>query len=174
MSYTDRQILKNRQQGQAQTYGAVDPNTAVAQAHSYLLSFTKAADDGSASTTTAETYTGKRIPYQSLLKSLNYIETSSTGVTASDTLFVTVTISVRDKTAANPLVIATLVTKITGGSGNLAQGVPYSMPLTVANVVIAAGSTVTYAIAKASTGTVFTAGEFVLELEAIGPAIGGT
>lgn len=172
MSYTDRQILKYRQQGQAQTYGAVDPNTAVAQSHSYFHAFTKATDDAMASTTTAETYLGTRIPYQSLLKSVYFTPTSATGLTASDTVFVTVTISVRDKTAANPLVIATLITKVV--LGNLVQGVPVLLTPTAANAVIAAGGTLTYAIAKASTGTIFPAGVFAIELEAIGPAIGGT
>lgn len=175
MSYTDRQILKNRQQGQAQTYGAVDPNTAVAQMHSYLVNFSKSADDASASTTTAETYTGKVVKYKSLLKSVEYRATTG-GITSSDTLFITVTVSVRDSTGANAVTVATLTTKTTagGGSGDVTQGAATPLVLSLANVVIPAGSTVTYTVAKASTGTILRAGEFVLELEAIGPGIGGT
>lgn len=163
---TDTEIMKARLAGQAQSYGLSTDSAAITEAgkvHTYHRAFDKAADDAMASTTTAETYLGRRIPYRSWLKSIYYTPTTG-GITASDTVNITVTISVRDSAGANKTTIATLTTTTTS-SGSLTQGVPKALVLTSANVIIAAGSTLTYEVAKTSTGTILRAGEFILELE---------
>ena len=166
-TYTDREILKNREAGTAADYNmAADPATTVAQAHSYFLVIAdKSADDAMASTTTAEAYTGIVIPYASRIKNIWYVATTG-GITANDTTYATITISKRDSTGANPLAVATLTTTTTS-SGNITQGAPKALVRTVANVDCTALSTLTYTIAKASTGVVVRAGKFVVELECI-------
>ena len=49
---TDIEIIKYRDAGRAQTYGASDPNAAVRQQNTYFVQFSKASDDAMASTTT--------------------------------------------------------------------------------------------------------------------------
>lgn len=164
MSYTDREIIKNRDAGRAQSYGCADPIGEVAKQNSYFVNFTKAADDGSASTATSEVYTGKAVTFKARLKSLRYTATTG-GITASDADNATITIYKRDSAAANQLAIASLTTNVAQGS--VVQGTKTLMTLTAANVIIDADSTITFAIAKTGSGVVVRAGEFTLELEAV-------
>ncbi len=118
-----------------------------------------------ASTTTSETYTGKMVPHKSRIKAVYYVATTG-GVTADATNYATVTISKRDSAAANPLAVATLTTTI-ASSGNITQGAPKALVLTDANIIVDALSTLTFTVAKAGTGVVLRAGEFVVELERV-------
>lgn len=74
-------------------------------------------------------------------------------LTASDTLFVTITINKRTA-AGSPVVIASVTTKTTGsgGSGNWVAWTPVNIPV-VAGATVAAGDIITIAITHASTGT---------------------
>lgn len=165
-TYTDREIIKARQAGQAQSYGLSSLETAIQQTHSYFLVIAdKSADDAMASTTTSETYTGVVVPYAARVKNIYYVATTGS-ITADNTNYATVTIYKRDSAAANQLAVATLTTTITS-SGNITQGAPKALVRTVANVDVAALSTLTFAITKAGTGVVFRGGKFVVELEQI-------
>jgi acyl-CoA synthetase (AMP-forming)/AMP-acid ligase II len=162
---TDIEIIKYRDAGRAQTYGASDPNAAVRQQNTYFVHFSKASDDAMASTTTSETYTGKIIPHKARIRSIYYVATTG-GITADNTNYATVTVSKRDSAAANQLTVATLTTTITS-SGNVTQGAPKALVLTDANIIVDALSTLTFTIAKAASGVVVRAGEFVVELERV-------
>jgi hypothetical protein len=174
-TYTDTEILKNRQTGQAETYGMTTPATATAGApaeikklHSLLVTFSKAADDAMASTATAETYTGKSVPWLTRLNNVRIVATTG-GVATDNTNNMTLTIYKRDSAGANQLAIAVYTSNVAGGA--LTQGVPKVLGpttgLTVANTIITADSTFTYAITKAGTGVVMRACEVILELEKI-------
>lgn len=160
---TDRELLKAQEAGVAGTVGATDPIGEVAKIHSYTVSFSKASDDAMASTTTSETYTGIYIPYKCRLKSVTYSATTG-GITADNTNYATVTVSKRDSAAANLTTIATLTTTITS-SGNITQGAGKACVVTGSAVIITAGSTITFSIAKAGSGVVVRAGTVTLELE---------
>ena len=162
---TDIEIIKYRDAGRAQTYGASDPNAAVRQQNTYFVSYTKASDDAMASTTTSETYTGTVIPHKSRVRAVYYVATTG-GITANDSTYATVTLNKRDSAAANKLAVATLTTTTTS-SGDVTQGAPKALVLTDANIIVDALSTLTFEIAKASTGVVVRAGVFVVELERV-------
>jgi hypothetical protein len=162
---TDMQIIKYRDAARAQTYGCTDPNTAVAQQNTFFVTFSKSSDDGMASTTTSETYTGKAVLHKARLKKVYFCATTG-GITADASNYATVTIYKRDSAAANQLAIATLTTTV-ASSGNVTQGANIALVNTDANVVVDALSTITYAIAKTGTGVVFRAGEFILEFERV-------
>lgn len=165
MAYTDRELIKQQEAGQAATSGASDPIGEVAKVHSYWVAFSKSADDAMASTTTSETYTGVLVPVKSRLKSVKYVATTG-GITANATTYATITVNKRDSAAANKLAVASFATD-TVTTDDVTQGVPKEFDLTTANIIIAAGSTITYEIAKASTGVVVRAGTVTLELEAV-------
>ena len=161
---TDIEIIKYRDAGRAQTYGATDPNTAVRQQNTYFVTFAKAADDAMASTTTAETYTGKAIPHKARIRAIYYVATTG-GITSDPTNNATITLKTRDSAAANPLTVATYTSDTAGGS--VTQGAPFTMTLTAANVIVSALSTLTLTIAKGGSGVVVRAGEFIVELERV-------
>lgn len=162
---TDRAIMKQQEAGQLNTAGVSSPITAVAQAHSYTLSFSKASDDAMASTTTSETYTGLYVVYACRVKSVTYSATTG-GITADNTNYATVTVSKRDSAAANLTTVATLTTTATS-SGNITQGAGKALVLstTAGALDLAIGATFTYSIAKAGSGVVVRAGTFTVELE---------
>ena len=164
----DRRALKNEQAGALNTFSSggssvSDAVTTVGQAHTDQLTFSKAAADGMASTATAETYLGLYVPYDCTLTAAYFIPTSG-GLTADNTNFATITISKRDSAAANKTTIATITTTITS-SGNLTQGVAEPSVVAAGGVSIAAGSTITFEIAKSGSGVVVPAGLFTLLCE---------
>lgn len=162
VSYTDRQLLKRALVGLLASMGLTDAIAAVAQQNSDFFSFTKASDDGMASTATAETRTNIYLPRACILKSVAYVATTG-GITADATNNAVVTLSKRDKTGANLTTVATLTTNL--ALGNVVQDAAVQMTLTAANVAITLGSTLTYSIAKGGSGVVFRAGVFTVEVE---------
>lgn len=163
MAYTDRELLKQQESGALGTLGATNPIDTVGQAHATTFTFSKASDDGMASTTTSETFTGIYIPYKCKIRNVYYVATTG-GITADNTNFATVTVSKRDSAGANLTTVATLTTTITS-SGNITQGAGKALVLTAANIVCTAGSTITFSIAKAASGVVVRAGSFTVEVE---------
>lgn len=126
-------------------------------------SWGKAAADGMASTTTAETDCNQLVRYAGRLKTL-YIVCTGAALTADAANFATITVSKRDSAGANLTTLATLTTTI-ASSGNLAQRAPVAFVLTDANVDIAALSTLTFSIAKTGTGVVVPVSFFVAVVE---------
>lgn len=163
MAYTDRELLKQQEAGALATSGAADPIGTVAFSHTDSFAFSKASDDGMASTATTETRTGIYVPRKARLKNIWYVPTTG-GITADNTNFATVTVSSRDAAGANLTTVATLTTTITS-SGNLTQDVGAALVLATSAVIIAAGSTLTYSIAKSGSGVIVRAGSFTVDLE---------
>ncbi len=162
VSFTDRQLYKRAVVGLLASMGLVDAIALSAQASSDFFSFVKAADDGAASTTTAETHTNIYLKRACILKSVAYVATTG-GITADNTNNATVTLSKRDSAGANLTTVATLTTNTT--LGNIVQYAAVQMTLTAANVAVTAGSTLTYSVAKGGTGVVLRAGVFTAEVE---------
>lgn len=109
------------------------------------------AADAAASTTTAETLIG-RVPHACTVSAIKL--TGGAALTASDTTYATITIYARDTAGANQVTIATIVTKTTGssGTGNWTAFKPVTWT-TIANGSLPADYVLSYAVAKASTGT---------------------
>lgn len=163
---TDIQIIKERLSGQAGTYGlAASGVDGVDSLTNFVVSFSKGSDDAMASTTTAETYTGKFTYVKARLKAVYFVATTG-GITANGTNYATVTISKRDSAAANKLTVASFATD-TVTTDDVTQGAPKAFDLTAANIVVDALSTFTFEIAKAASGVVVRAGEFHLVLERV-------
>lgn len=105
------------------------------------------AGDAAASTTTAET----AIAYFKTAQTLSRLVIVPTGaVTASDTVYATITVSVRDGAGGAAATVATLITNV--ATGNWTAFVPKTMGA-LTNASIPAGGVLTYTVAKASTGT---------------------
>lgn len=163
VTYTDRQLLKRALVGLLAAMGLSDAIAEVGKSESTYFFWDKAADDGMASTTTSETFTGVYSKYAAILKSITYSPTTG-GVTADAANYATVTASKRDSAGANKTTLGTLTTTI-ASSGNLTQGAGKAFVLTNANVALSAGSTFTWEIAKTGTGVVMRAGRFTAEVE---------
>lgn len=163
VTYTDRQLIKKAESGNAVSLGLADPIGEVGNTHAAQFNFSKAADDGTAATTTAETFTGLYFPRACRLKSVTYVATTG-GVTADATNFATVTVSKRDSAGATPTTIATLTTTV-ASSGTITQGAGKALVLAGSAANITAGSTVTFSVAKSGTGVVLRAGMFTVEVE---------
>lgn len=161
---TDIEIIKQRQAGQAEGFGlAASPEDAIDKSLIFHVNFTKAAADGMASTTTAETFTGKTNGNVRVRLLAAYAVVTATGITADAANNATITISKRDSAAANKTSVATLITNI--ATGNLVIGAPKAMTITAtsaAEFIIAELSGFTYEIAKGGTGVVVPPTEFTL------------
>lgn len=127
-----------------------------------LFSFTVAAD-GAASTTTAETLLGELMPIASNISKI-YILPEGTA-TASDSVYATITIATRNSAGGGATTIVAVTTKVTGsgGTGDWAKWTQIDVG-TLASSAVAAYGIMTYAIAKASTGTQLPQFRIVVEL----------
>lgn len=109
------------------------------------MQFTKAAVDGAAGTTTAETIIGRACGAMPIGHTL-YLSPQA-ALTADNTNYATITISKRTA-GASKTTVATLTTQISGG-GSWVAFTPIEIPLTAA---VAAGDTLQIEIAKAASG----------------------
>jgi hypothetical protein len=89
-----------------------------------------------------------RIPNNATITSIKIVPTGA--VSANDTNYATITIARRDGAGGSPATISAPTTKITGGTGNWVAFT--TIDLTLANTYCAAGTVITYAIAKAAAG----------------------
>jgi len=95
-------------------------------------------------------------------------------VTANDTNYGTATLDKVDATGANAATIAASSTQTSGsgGSGSLTAHVPFTLPKTVANVILPSGWTLRIAVSKTGTGVAIAAAtsqayvEVIFECEA--------
>lgn len=177
---SDRGNLKAQQIGALQTFSTtgglslgattaatVDPYTTVGDAQSIFLTWTKAADDAMASTATAETFTGLFVPFACKYRKLTYSPTSG-ALTNDNTNNAVMTFNTRDLNGANLAVLTTLTTSITALGATIAQGQGVAaLPAGTVAASVAAGSTITYSIAKGGSGVVVRAGLFTLQLEPV-------
>lgn len=108
----------------------------------------KAAADGAAGTATAESV----IPRPMLAARVVGVEfVPAAAVTANDTDYATITVRKRDGAGGAASVIASVTTKITGGSGNWTAFVAVSLG-TITNADLLAGDILTVEITKAASG----------------------
>lgn len=153
---TDRAYLKQQHAAQLGTTPATDAKGTVDALHSDVFVFDKASADAMASTTTSETGTGIYIPAAATLLSVTFVPVSG-GLTADASNYATVTVSTRDSAGGTLTTVATLTTTI-ASSGNLTQHA--GKALVLSTPAIAAGSTITFSIAKTGTGVVVPSGRF--------------
>lgn len=103
------------------------------------------------------------VPGGITITSVKYVPSAS--LSASDTNYETLTVKKYDAAGANGATVASRTTKTTngGGSGNWTAFVGVSLTITAANAAVVTGGAVTFAFAKASSGTSVPVG--VLEIE---------
>lgn len=95
-------------------------------------------------------------PFSKGIKVLGVTVSLNVTATASDTLYATFTVAQRlSDGSGSATTIATQTTKTSGsgGLGSLTTLASYALPITAAAAVVPYGSSVTFALAKASTGT---------------------
>lgn len=116
------------------------------------------AQDGAAGTTTAETAVAMSVQKGKLVKAY-YVPAGA--VTAHDTNYATITVSRYTAAGGSKTTVASITTKITGGSGNWTAFVPVEITLAT-DTALEAGACLTYEIAKAASGVQLPAGSLVL------------
>lgn len=165
VTYTDRQYIKLAGVGEVASLPLTDAIGAVGAANSDFFIYSKAAADGMASTTTAETDFNVYFPRIVICKAIRLTAQGGT-ITADPTNNAVITVSKRDSAGANLTTLGTLTTNSAGlGGATLAQRATAAFTLTAANVRIAAGSTITFSIAKGGTGVVVPISMLSLEVE---------
>lgn len=163
--YTDRQLLKQCGVGEIIAMGAVDPIGVVGLQHTELFVFSKAAADGTAATTTAETDLNIYFPRVGIIRNIR-LTAQGASIVADPTNNATITVSKRDSLGANLTTLGTLVTTAAGlGIATLAQRSTAAFVLTAANVRVATGSTLTFSIAKGGTGVVVPISMLIIDVE---------
>lgn len=151
---TDRAILKQVQTAQLESTAASDGEGEIKKTHyrTYSVLIDDAATAGTAVTETVIA----RVPVASRVVSM-YMS-SPIAVTAHDTNYATVTVAKRTDGAAGTTVGSeTTQTSGSGGTGNMTAFAPYAIPLVAAAVDLAAGASLTVAVAKAAAGVALTA-----------------
>ena len=116
------------------------------------------AQDAAAGTTTAEAAVAMTVQKGKLVKAY-YVPAGA--VTAHDTNYATITISRYTAAGGSKTTVASITTKITGGSGNWTAFVPVEITLAT-DTALEAGACLTYEIAKAASGVQLPAGSLVL------------
>lgn len=164
-TYTDREIVKNRQIGQAQDFGlAADPAVTFGLMHSRYFQITKLAD-AMASTTTAETVTPPApCPEKCIVRAVSI--RGDAAVAADNTDYITATIQYRDSTGLNNVTVAVYDSRA-ANTGALTAFAPAACVLTTANQACAAGGTFTLTVAKGGAGKVLPACVFNIHCEAV-------
>lgn len=178
---TDRASRKIQEAGQLGSF--VTGGTAVTYAtqtvslvHSdTFVSTAKSADDGMAATTTSETSLGIVIPGPpAILGSVarafqvnQILYSPVTGaITNDNTNNATITVSYRLASTGGTLTtLGTLTTSITALGASIAQWSQVAFTLTTANLLIAAGGTLTFSIAKGGSGVIVRGGIIAVDGE---------
>lgn len=152
------QVLKSVQGVLGGVSGTDIPGTVRHALCRRIVVWPKPADDGSASTATAEVLVF-RAPVAGKIVSAHLTATSG-GVTANDTDYATVTVSKRDGAGGSATTIATYSSTVAGGG--MTQWVPKALTVTEADATFAAGSIITVKITKPGSGVVVRAGALTL------------
>lgn len=126
----------------------------------------KAADDGMASTATADTlFWTNPFDFSVAIISATYTPTGT--ITADNTNFATLTVKKDDGAAGTPAVALTVTTAITD-SGNFAANIQKAFTSrTAANATVAAGANLFFNIAKSGSGVVMRAGYITVRLRRV-------
>jgi hypothetical protein len=133
----------------------------------FQVPYTKAAADGMASTTTANTMFWMN-PYDFSVKVVGAALAPTATLTASDTDYATITIKTDDGAASTPAVAVTWTTQASApGTGNWAVGIKETGVLTDANCTVPAGGCLWFNIAKAGSGVAVGISHYVLKLRRV-------
>lgn len=169
-SYTDIQAAQISIQGlfEAVCTNALDTANMMFESE---INWQKTADDTNATDATAELVIGW-VPRRAKLVSAAYVPNGTTGLTAAASTYATLTLAARPGLTGvtSSLTLGTVVTTVvtSGGSGNWAQWTPTNFAVNAfdpTNNVIPAGGVITFAIAKASTGTVVPKGTLTTRIQ---------
>ncbi len=143
---TDREIVKERQAGQAQSYGvAALPKTGiVAEMHQAEFTFDVGSD-----ATIAEI--GQRIGKKCIVKSVHF--TPASALAANGSAYITMLVQKRDGAGGSPVTVASLDPNTAGQNVSLSAWVPAAMTLTTtaADLAVAAGNVLTFKSTETST-----------------------
>jgi hypothetical protein len=147
-------------------HGGVDIAKQLTDFH---VEFVKAADDGAAATTTANTKFWSN-PYPFPVQLVDFKYSADGAITASDTDFATIQIKFDDAAAGTPAVGLEMKTQTTaaGGTGNVVAQIQKSSTGVGTTVVCPVGGNLWFAIAKAGTGVVVRAGRITVRLRRTG------
>lgn len=163
MALTDREIIKERQVGQAQSYGlAGAPKDAVAAAHSHTRDFAKVGTENAA-TNVAETlmYVVNR---KGLTKTVKYL--TGTNVATDNTDYVVFKVS-KSTAGAASVQVASYNTH-GGAQGAMTANIPASFSVVSnADAVIAASDTLHYTVTKVGAGKAVAIGTISVDIEAV-------
>lgn len=111
-------------------------------------------DGGTAATAQTETFVYQNTtPVNQAVQGVTV--TFPIAVTGNDTNNAVVTVTKRDATGLNPLVVATLTTNVASGGG--VAFLPKAVPLTPANIIVPPLSTLTVLVSKTAAGVAISA-----------------
>lgn len=163
MALTDREIIKQRLTGVAQSYGlAADPKAATAAIHTRSRDFAKVGTENAA-TNVAETLMFP-VNRKSIPASIKF--TTGTAVASDNTDYVVLTISKRTGTGAAVTVASW--NSHGGAQGAITANVPASLSIVPnADSVIAAGDILTYSLGKVGAGKAVGIGTITPDLEEV-------
>lgn len=161
-----RSEIKNLQTSQFGNIPTVAGDTdtakdAVGAMHRREYIWQKEADDGAASTATAE-FPFAHVRRKSRVKNIT-VACDATALAADNTDYVTITVAKR--TAAGSAVTLGTYDSRAANQGALTAFVPVEFALTAANLGLAAGDVLTGAVAKAGSGKVLPAGCITVDVE---------
>lgn len=145
MALTDREIVKQRAAGQANTFGLAGSAVAITSAiHQEVFDFEVPADASIAET-------GQRMPFACRVIAVHF--TPATLLAASGSAYISQVIKKRDGAGGAAVSCATLDTNTAGQNVSLAAFVPAAFVLTAtaADLVFAAGNVMTFASTETST-----------------------
>ncbi len=161
---TDREYLKNAEEGHIGSTAAANKKTAVADAHERYITWRKAAADTNAADNTAEFVVGA-CDKDSLVKRVYYTADANVAVQTNDTILLTAKVH----TAADPsngLIVANGI-MTAAGIGAMTRWVPLDITLVRANATMLANSVLTFLVTKANSGTALAAGVLSCVVEEI-------
>lgn len=172
MADTDRTLLKKQEAGALNALNpAVDALAAgggVAEAHSFVLEYSKAADDAMASTTTTEVGTGMYLPVKAKLTGAWLLLTGATTLTGHASNYATILVDKYSSAGAGNANLISFASS-TATTDDLAVYTPHSIfgDAVAAQLVCDAGSNFSFQITKAASGVVVPALKLILRFEAV-------
>lgn len=138
----------------------------VNQLTDFWVSWAKAADDGMASTATADTLVwANPFDFAVEIVAARYIANGT--ITADNTNFATLQVKTQNAAAGATAVAAALSTTITD-SGNIATDIAEAFTLTPANVQVPVGGNIKVAITKPGSGVIVRSGIIMVRIRRIG------
>jgi len=164
MALTDREIIKEREAGTAQSFGlAGTPKAAVAAKHTRAYVGVKTGTENAA-TGVAETAMFV-VDRKSIAKTVKFINGTNIAASTSDWTYLVVG---KSTAGAASTVFATWNTGATAVGGAVTKWIPASFIVSPnADATIAAGDVITYTITKGGAGKLIDPGPFQLDAEEV-------